>query len=253
VALSDHGRVFLPATSNLRWGEVPPRTGERVDLEMKKLQLFGLAMVAMLAFSAFAAVSASAETTLLAEWLIGGAAVPTLTSVETTGTIELVNKNFLGTAKVLCEGAFDGSVGPNGEDEITEVLQAGVSQGAVLVAPAIDCTGDAVCSGLVEVWAENLPWLSRLVLMENGTILDELYEGTPAGTKPAYDVFCSNVGINNLCEGLATTVQENLATDVKGTFVVGSDIATCSLGNGETGGEGLTATLNAAVLAVSSE
>jgi hypothetical protein len=245
--------VFLPATSNLRWGEVPPRTGERVDLEMKKLQLFGLAMVAMLAFSAFAAMSASAETTLLAEWLIGGAAVPTLTSVETTGTIELVNKNFLGTAKVLCEGAFDGSVGPNGEDEITEVLQAGVSQGAVLVAPAIDCTGDAICSGLVEVWAENLPWLSRLVLMENGTVLDELFEGTPAGTKPGYDVFCSNVSLNNLCENLATTLQENLATDVSGKFILGSEVATCTLGTGELAGEGLTATLNGAILAVSSE
>jgi hypothetical protein len=220
---------------------------------MKKIQLFGLAMVAMLAFSAFACMSASAETTLLAEWLINGAPVVTLTSVETTGSFETVNKTFLGTAKILCTRAFDGSVGPNGEGEVTEVLQAGVSQGAVLVAPAIDCTGDAVCSGLVEIWAENLPWLSRLVLMENGTILNELYEGTPAGTKPAYDVFCSNVGINNLCEGLATTLEENLASDVSGRFILGSDIETCSLGNGETGGEGLTATLNGTTLAVSSE
>ena len=220
---------------------------------MKKIQLFGLAMVAMLAFGAFAAMSASAETTLLAEWLVNGAAITTLTSVETTGSVELINKTFLGTAKVLCEGAFDGSVGPNGEGEITEALQGGVSQGAVLVAPAIDCTGDAVCSGLVEVWAENLPWLSRLVLMEDGTILNEWFEGTPAGTKPAYDEFCSNVGINNLCEGLSTTVMKNLASDVESTFILGSEVTTCNLGTGETAGSGLTATLNGTTVAVSSE
>jgi hypothetical protein len=220
---------------------------------MKKIHLFGLAIVAMLVFSGFAAVSASAETTLLAEWLIGGAAITTLTSVETTGTVEAINKTFLGTAKILCEGAVDGSIGPNGEGEVTEVLQAGVSQGAVLVAPAMDCTGDAICSGLVEMWAENLPWLSRLVLMENGTILGELYEGTPAGTKPAYDMFCSNVGINNLCEGLATSLMENGASDVIGLAIPGSEVATCSLGTGEGAGEGLGATLTGSVLSVSSE
>jgi hypothetical protein len=210
-------------------------------------------MVAVLLFSAFAAMSASAETTLLAEWLIAGAAITALTSVETSGSIEVVNKTILGTVKILCEGSHDGSVGPNGEGEITEILQAGVSQGAVLVAPAIDCTGDAVCSGLVEVWAENLPWLTKLILMENGTILNELFEGTPAGTKPAYDLFCANVSISNLCEGSASTLMENGATDVIGKFILGSEIATCTTGTGERAGEGLTATLNGTVLAVSSE
>jgi hypothetical protein len=254
VALSDLGRVLLPAASNLGRGDVLPRTGERLDLEMKKINVFGLALVAMLVFSAFAAMSASAEITLLASWLIDGAEVLTLTSVETTGEITLVNKNFLGTVEVLCNGSFDGTVGPNGEDEITEVLDlAGVKigSGSALTAPSLDCTGDAVCSGLVEVWPDNLPWLSNLFLMEDGTILDHLFAGT--GGLPGYDVKCISPNVDNLCEALATTLMTNGVSDVTGKFILGSEVAPCTLGTGELVGEGLTMTLNGKVLAVSSE
>lgn len=210
-------------------------------------------MVAMLLFSAFAAMSASAETTLLAEWLINGAAITTLISAETPGSIELVNKTILGNVLVLCTGAFDGSIGPNGENEITEALQNGVSQGAVLMAPPIDCEGDAICSGLVEVWAENLPWLGLLQLMEDGSILNHLYEGSPAGKFPGYDVFCPNISLENLCEALATTLMENAMTDVIGLFILGSEVTACTMGTGELAGEGLTMTLDGTTLAVSSE
>jgi hypothetical protein len=252
VALSDLGRVLLPATSNLGRGDVLPRTGERAELEMKKIHVFGFALVAMLVFSAFAAMSASAEITLLAEWLIDGNPVVTLTSVETTGEIELVNKNFLGTVKVLCSGSFVGSVGPNGEDEITGVTDLnGVAISTTpLTGAFVDCTGDAICSGLVEVWPENLPWLTNLFLMEDGTFLDHLFAGT--GGLPGYDVHCISPSLDNLCEGLATTLMENTPTDVTGKFILASEVATCTLGTGELAGEGLTATLDGKVLAVSS-
>jgi hypothetical protein len=229
--------------------------GKGLDLEMKKINVFGLALVAMLVFSAFAAMSASAEVTLLASWLIDGAEVLTLTSVETTGEIELVNQNFLGTVKVLCSRSWDGSVGPNGEGEITEELDLSnvAASSTPLTGNFIDCTGDSICSGLVEVWPEDLPWLSNLFLMEDGTILDHLFSGTPAGTNRSFDVHCISPSIDNLCEGLATTLMTNGVGDVIGKFILGSEVIVCTLGTGELTGEELTTTLNGKVLAVSSE
>jgi hypothetical protein len=55
---------------------------------MRKFNV-ALALFGVLAFSVFAAVSASAETTLLAEWLFNSAAVTALLPVETEGSIFL--------------------------------------------------------------------------------------------------------------------------------------------------------------------
>ena len=61
----------------------------KVDLEMKKIQTVVLACFVVFAFSAILAATASAETTLAAEWLHNGAAVTTTLTTESPGSIEL--------------------------------------------------------------------------------------------------------------------------------------------------------------------
>src|ERR1700735_1495905 len=91
---------------------------------MKRQSALLLTFISLSVFSTLVA-TASAETTLLAEWLISGSPVTTLTSTEDTGKI------LLGDAKIgikmECEPVWDGSVGANGEVETTELLSAGVA------------------------------------------------------------------------------------------------------------------------------
>jgi hypothetical protein len=129
---------------------------------MKKLNLFCLALVAVFAFSAVIVAAASAETTLLAEWLINGAAVTTLTS--TINTVEEILLEDLGNkgAVVCLSVVFDGSIGPSGEFETTEVLTlAGLA--ITLAAPLLcerDATGSACEASAtdIEVMPDALPW-----------------------------------------------------------------------------------------------
>ncbi|MGH2911295.1 MAG: hypothetical protein ACRDJ3_02345 [Solirubrobacteraceae bacterium] len=230
---------------------------------MKRFHVLGLALFAVVVFSALFAVTASAEVTLLAEWLINGTGVTALTSVTITGNIVLVNKAGVGgTPRILCEGSFDGSVGPNGEDEITEILNtAGEPTSTTpLMGTPIDCVtlnatlGCGASGTLAEVWAENLPWLTNLELMESGTFLDHLYK-VEGGLQPGYDVHCTGSGTDNLCEALATALMENMPTenDVLGIFQLGSEVAPCTIGTGELEAEGLLTTLSGLPIAVSSE
>jgi hypothetical protein len=225
---------------------------------MKKFQVLLLALMAVFAFSAIVAGSASAEITLLAEWLFNGAILTSLLPVTTTGTL-LFSTLVLGVkaVEIECSGSFDGSVGPNGEDEVTEVLDAaGVAVGQNLVGHAISCTvlvgaGGSNCDPgeLAELWVDNLPWLTQLELMESGAILD-VFLG-----EPGYHVFCTVLGGENLCTGLTSTTMTNGATDVLGAFDATSEKATCTLGGAGAGdiiGEGLTFE-EPGVLSVSSE
>jgi hypothetical protein len=218
---------------------------------MRKFHV-ALALFGVLAFSAFAAVSASAETTLLAEWLFNGAAVTALLPVETEGTIFL-STLVLGikAVELECAGIFDGSVGPNGEDEITKVLNLAKEEisGTALVGLAVDCTvivgsGTAKCLAgeLLELWPLNLPWLTELFLMESGAFLDRIFAG-PNGA-PGYEAFCPVSGGENTCTGATSSTITSGATDVIGVFDATSEKANCTLGGEGAGdqekGEGLT-------------
>ncbi len=91
---------------------------------MKRHHILGLALLAVFALSAVMAVSASAVVTLLAEWLDSGKKIDVLTPVTTEGEFlfEDTKVVIIGKVAVKCMYKFVGSVGPNGEDEITEVL-----------------------------------------------------------------------------------------------------------------------------------
>jgi hypothetical protein len=83
---------------------------------MRKIQLLGVAMVALFAFGALTAMSASAANVyLLAEWLVGGTAVTTQLLIEMSGELLMEDtKGALGAPlMVLCSLILDGWVGPN--------------------------------------------------------------------------------------------------------------------------------------------
>lgn len=207
----------------------------KVDQIMKKFHLIWLALVATVAFGAISAASASAEVAL---WLINGGDITALTTTTTTGSLNLINKTILGNITVLCEGIFDGSVGAEGEDEITKLLSlAGVEIPETLTAgTGLSCivdAGSSLCATneLAEVWPMNLPWHTQLLLEGEG-YKDELGTGSVNGKEPGYHVFCTISKAENLCEGIISSVIKNGTSGVEGEFVH-QPSRTCSVGTGE--------------------
>jgi hypothetical protein len=139
---------------------------------MKKLRVAMLSLVALVAFSALVG-TASAETTLLAEWLVSGVAVATLTSTEGNGALLLKDAKI--GLEMECTGTLDGSVGANGEDEVTEIL---VSNLATSLSNHIVCKGIGGCSAPAEAAPEGLPWHTLLFLTEGGLFRDAVSKAT---------------------------------------------------------------------------
>jgi hypothetical protein len=229
-------------------------------MQMRKFQTVLLALVAMVALGAMFASAASAETTLAAEWLIGGAKITTAQSSETTG--EILLEDSKAGAAVVCSGILDGTVGPAAADQITKVLNLKGEEisstplsGLALLGTgsgAPDCRSEATCaegsaSSPIEVWPENLPWTTELVLMENGEFLDRIL-------KSGYDLLCLILGINtsDLCEAAETTLP---VVNNAGGFAetpggkTAEPLATCSVG-GE--GSGVNETVGAATIKAAS-
>jgi hypothetical protein len=197
---------------------------------MRKIQLVGLALFAVFAFSAFAAQAASAL-----EWLVEKAAVVAPLNAEVEGLLELVKFTVAnGSAKLVtvdCEGILDGTIGPvnaagNGVDEITKLLNLLQEEILGLGELALECKVTQTAGGLADcksgvtalVWAQNLPWLTELELMEPKTgevlNLDLLFKNaSDSNTEPpAYEVECETVsGIigSELCEGNTSLNVEN--------------------------------------------
>jgi hypothetical protein len=228
---------------------------------MKKIHVVGLAMFAVFAFGAIAASSAFAED----RWLIDEVGVATLTSVQTSGVLLLVDLNTpIGVSQIECSSILDGTVGPAGEDEITEVLTlAGVAYGKdnannELEGEGLPCTGIQNC-GEPLVWVYGLPWLSQLELV--GTTFVDDFTSDNATKMLGYELECMTTIFKpvDLCEQtlFASTLENMLApeSDVLGT-VSEEQKGNCSLGGA--GSEdtfsveaGLTSTLDGLTLAVS--
>jgi hypothetical protein len=219
---------------------------------MRKLQIV-LVLFAVLAFSVVATVSASAETTLLAEWLFNGAAVTALLPVEMAGEF-LLALLILGVEAldILCSAIFDGSVGPNGEDEITKVLNLVKEEiGSELVGLPLECVVDLdmgnECGGvgtIADVWPDDLPWHTQLDLMESGVILDHFLE-------IGFHIFCLTTLFEELCLGLTSSTMTNGASSVTAAFDATSEHLSSSGGECHLVGEFLV-TDTGGTLAVSS-
>lgn len=223
---------------------------------MKKINIVGLALVAVAAFFAVSVASASATP----EWLIKAAPVTVLTSVQTTGLLTLTDlkASFLGASSVDCEATLVGSVGPTGEDETTEIVAGALkTKGNGLTGAFIECKGVQGCEGNGHVYPIGLPWLTQLEL--SGTvIIDHTIPGV--GTTMGYAIECSIFGVkeeDECTQALFSPLIENMAVENDVLGIVNEENAShCSLSGENSGdalGEGLISTLTGEALAVSGE
>lgn len=220
---------------------------------MRKLYTLGIAFAAVFAFSVVAATTASAK-----EWLWNGEPVTELLGAVTEGELLLEDTKASIRVDVLCSGKFVGSVGPNGEDEITLVESlTGEDE-------KFDCVAHEICnSGLatVTVLHIKLGWHSQIELMANGEILDVLSGNTEG--EPGYKVECATFfgTFSDSCVAEKTTHEQtvltNGPTDVLGEFSETASITPlgeCTMGGKEAGavvGTGLTFTPEGGTLSVS--
>jgi hypothetical protein len=218
---------------------------------MKKIQMLWLALVAMLALSAISASLASAETTLLAEWLLNGAAIAT--TVATAGSEELIFEDNKAGLGVTCSRILDGNVSGDGKDEVTAVLTlAGVP--VSLAAPML-CKSHKFCEESatdIEAALENLPFKTQLELTEAGAFRDIV-------TSATYFTSCLVLGIKVSEECTIVNGSYEVKNVAGGIEAVGkvTPNGTCTTGGANTGeltfvpGNLLTAT--GGTLSVSSE
>ncbi len=214
---------------------------------MKHLRLLGVALFAIFAFGAVSAVTASAVEFLLAEWLVSGSPVTSTLLVDTEGeltlseTIPIINVKI----SVLCSGVFDGTIGPTGEDTITELLTLTTGtlvNSTPLVEPGLLCTNTENCPEPL-AWADNLPWNTLLELMVDGTetfFIDLLFK---TGGQVGYHLICmGSSGLEDLCsqtEGgsKATNTAEGLDLEFSEAFttLAGLKLANCEKAGTEAG------------------
>jgi hypothetical protein len=187
---------------------------------MRRLHLLLLAVFAVSAFGAVLVASASAEETLLAEWLVGAKEVTSTLKTEIKGTLLLEDtKTLLGAAAVECTATVEGTVGLDGENEAIAILNAaGTATGTPLVVGSgligngaasgvgSECKTETLCSAgtsasPIEVWPLGLPWSTLLFLMEpSKEILNLIYSLGAAGSEVGYELLCLIGSINTVDE-----------------------------------------------------
>jgi len=229
----------------------------------------GVTLFALLAFGVLTVSSASAAVTfLLAEWLVKGEAVTMELESTTTGSLLLEDTAL--KADVLCSGIFDGWVGPNSLDWISEVLTStGGPQGTVLaVGTGITCEAQSTCAGSPAplVWAVNLPWETEAELMVDGTqtFFADLLTSTN-GKGVGYELECTVLGVKSSDECVSQPGVAELSlegTTLLGRFSLAFTLlaeareGACTFAGGETGiveGEGAFAVTGGGELTASSE
>jgi hypothetical protein len=196
---------------------------------MSKVLRWVIGIFGVFAASAAFAQVVVAETTLLAEWLFNGASVNELTSISVTGGVMLEDtETIAGASAVLCTFTVDGSVGPNGEDEAVEILNANGAAVGGLVGLALLGTGAANGEGSecvtvktcaagtsaspVEVWPIGLPWHGLLSLLENG----EFSNVKETGTKTVgYEILCLVLGLDTEDTCTVTHRRINVINDAE--------------------------------------
>jgi hypothetical protein len=207
---------------------------------------------------------------LLAEWLEGPTGISETMLVETSGELLLENEKapIVGKAAVICSGILVGNIGPDGADDITEVLN--LSNEAVssvpLTAPSLTCVDETDCEAN-KVWAVGLPWLSLLELWETKTPAEsgfvDLITSQKEGSAIGWYVECTVLGVKASEEcttAVAASSETNVAPNVQGAFSVAFTelmalkLALCTGNKEETGivvGSGTTVTSLGATLTVS--
>ena len=194
---------------------------------MRNMQFMGVALLALFAFGALTEASASAVTTLLALWLAHGAPAETELLVEITGELLLEDSKvpIIGKATVLCGGTFDGWVGSNSLEYISEVLSAtGVAISSTpLTGEPLTCTAQTGCetSTSTLVWPVGFPVETEVELLEQagGPFFEDVI--FPSGTAGfGYEITnCLVLGIS--MEDECTSPLGTAELKLEGTTLLG--------------------------------
>jgi len=184
---------------------------------MRKIQIIGLALVAIFAFSAIAAASAFAAP----EWLFNGATFTGKLPVLSLGTLLLEDMKgglFLEAASVLCTGLDAGSVTAPASDEVTEITE-------------IKCTNESGCPNPTAT-PINLPWTTALSL---ATDTIDTAKTTVGSKEIGWTVACT--GIADECSNASgITLMENNSEGVTAFFNEGvTEPAKCTRGGASQG------------------
>jgi hypothetical protein len=213
---------------------------------MNKFQIVALSWFAVIALGAMLASSASAETTLAAEWLVAGRAITAAEGAlgtETSGEILLEDEGV--PAGVLCSVILVGTVMSRGQDTILEVLnlkKEKIELGVLgLSIGKGDCVNTGDCPEPAEVWPEGLPWNSQLVLKENGEFVDLIIKA--GGGTFGYTVLCTvMIDIEDTCvaaEGSVSIVNELEDTEATGVITPHANCTVGGAGKGKNEFDGL--------------
>jgi hypothetical protein len=216
---------------------------------MRKIQISGLAFAAIFAFSMISASGASAflwdQCTKTAPVLafnnndcVNGAGTEwgweEITKLETTKSLLTTLTLSSNGITIDCNGFADGSVGANGEDEITEILEdkADGTEG-----PPITSTNPVLCeilagglfcgTGTADAYPVNLPWKTELVAA------GDLLGPHAGGGNPGWHVKCPS-GLTNECTKADTILKvENLETELEVDLTFPPEKVPCTTGEGE--------------------
>jgi hypothetical protein len=215
----------------------------------------GVGFMTALVLCAISVTGASAETTLLAEWLLEGKPVTANTATVIEG--EWLYEDMKTATDILCSFKFVGTIGPNGVDSITllEDLEAKDNSLNCIITAKGAC--EEANGTLITVIPVNLPWATKLILMENGEFLDEIFS-SGAGN-PGTLIECKALGIkvDDTCTGATQTQEKNVTGGVESIF--NESEAITPAGNCTIGGTGANLTVgkgtttSPASLTVSSE
>lgn len=127
---------------------------------MRNIQILCAGFLATLSVSVIVA-----STVCAAEWLVDGASITELRSVETIGSLSLLatGEPIIGNVEVSCSQIFDGTISPGGLDEVTGALTTSGEfiSTTPLSAPSLLCTNTLKCTS-PEVWWVSFPYTSKL-------------------------------------------------------------------------------------------
>jgi hypothetical protein len=152
---------------------------------MLRIQMIGLALVAVLAMSSVAAAGASAH-----EWLLNKKPITTATKIHSLGLLLLFDHNPpAGEVIVHCKGFDAGTVGPGAVDLIQSITAELLGTND-LIPCTIDKAGGCKSGTTAKALALNLPWHTELY--EEGGEVRDMVTADGAG-EPGWDVTCENI------------------------------------------------------------
>src|ERR1700722_2286517 len=212
--------------------------------QMRRIQIVGLAVVAVFAFSAFTATSSFAAGKIL----LNGAAISSTTPSTMAQTVELEDMKAVGPPTILCSYIVRESISIFGVNIITEELLVLTSEalevGSGKKEYLIECEDTkGICSSPVDVTAINLPWNGEVEKMAAGPEEYLLILLDVTGEDPGYTVDCNSILglVSDTCTAEAAGQQAVMKNETGGLLAESSSNetttppGTCTVGGAKQG------------------